>query len=129
MNTSVKCSVYGLDRKVMLCLCRIVLSSFCSMSLGVLNAEEVTADELEWSAGSSSVLSQDASNADQIFTGVNIADYEPVYVCYDRGSQSGYRWFVNQDLHNQILRAYRVVKAEENGVRTMTVQFQGVYRC
>lgn len=128
MNTSVKCSVYGLDRKVMLCLCRIVLFPFCSMALGVLNAEEVTADELEWSAGSSSVLSQDASNADQIFTGVDIADYEPVYVCYDRGSQSGNRWFVNQDLHNQILRAYRVVKAEENGVRTMTVQFQGVVR-
>ena len=112
MSTSVNCSVYGLDRKVMLCLCRIVLFPFCSMALGVLNAEEVTADELEWSAGSSSVLSQDASNADQIFTGVDIADYEPVYVCYDRGSQSGSRWFVNQDLHSQILRAYRVVKAE-----------------
>ena len=102
-------------------------SVICAMTSGTVKAEE-TADVLEWNAESQRVLLQKQTAPDTVFANAKLVDYEPAYAHLSQGSSSGNRYFVSAELAGQILRAYNVVRSEENGKQTMTVQFQGVTR-
>ena len=93
-----------------------------------LSAIADTPDALTFETEGNDILSTSASSPTDVFTGVDLADYEPAYIYFAPGSSSGHKYFVCQDLHNEILRPYFVTRATENGAATMTVQYQGVTR-
>ena len=127
MKTQTKNSTYSSVWRICGMRALFVGSVICAMTSGTVNAEE-TADVLEWNAESIRVLVQSQSAPDTVFANAKLADYEPAYAHLSQGSSSGNRYFVSAELAGQILRAYNVVRSEENGKQTMTVQFQGVTR-
>ena len=96
--------------------------------MAALSAVADTPDALTFETEGNAILSTSASNPTDVFTGVDLADYEPAYIYFAPGSSSGSKYFVCQDLHNEILRPYFVTRATENDAATMTVQYQGVTR-
>ena len=99
----------------------------CSMTMLLANAQQ-SDDFITFEAASNEVLSSDPDKPDTVFTGMKLSDYEPAYAYFNKGSSSGQRWQINQDLHNEILRPYNIVRSSKNGMESATVQFQGVTR-
>ena len=99
-----------------------------TFSVNILFAVDEASSALEWNAASAAILSLNSSNPDIVFPDANLDDYEPVYAYFNEGNRSNKRYFVSPDMWRQILRAYNVVRSEENGAQVMTVQFQGVLR-
>ena len=99
----------------------------CGMAMLIANAQS-SVDFITFEAASNEVLSSDPAKPDTVFANTQLADYEPAYAYFNKGSSSGRRWQINQDLHNEILRPYNIIRKSENGSEAMTVQFQGVTR-
>ena len=80
------------------------------------------------SLGSTAILSTSSNAPDIVFEGASIAEYEPAYAYFNLHTPGGQKGSVSTDIEQEILRPYNVVRTTEDGVATMTVQFQGVTR-
>ena len=111
-------------RKLSVCLVCIVA--------GILAAVADSPDTLYFVTGgslsSTEILSVSAASPTTVFEGVSLEDYEPAYSYFNLHNPGGQKWSVSEDIEQEILRPYNVVRATENGAATMTVQFQGVTR-
>ena len=80
------------------------------------------------SLGSTEILSISAATPTTVFEDVRLEDYEPAYAYFNMHTAGGQKWNVSEEIEQEILRPYNVVRATESGAATMTVQFQGVTR-
>ena len=111
---------------------KLLVAVFCVTACALMPAAADSPDTLYFvtggSIGSTEILSTSVSSPTTVFEGANLEDYEPAYAYFNMHNPGGQKWSVSQDIEQEILRPYNVVRATENGVATMTVQFQGVTR-
>ena len=74
------------------------------------------------------VLSRDPNSPTLLFQGNYLDDYEPAYASFAANGRNGQCYYVKDELADEILRPYNVVRTGSGSDATVTVQFQGVTR-